>query len=234
MVEKNKNSMIYVCSDIHAEYDLFIKLLEKINFSNADTMYIAGDVIDKGKDSVRLMQFVMSKPNIHTIIGNHEHDFLKYYWSLMQQTVENFDNVLKKLQTFFPDGQLLTWDIVDYIEALPYYLQTEDFVLVHSGVPIDENNYALSPEGIEPERLVYDRRFKDLDVLPKTEKCIFFGHTPTSYICGEPKILKYKKPLAARNCLKDYCKINLDVGTWINGVMGCLCVDTLEEFYVKK
>ena len=30
--------MTYVISDIHGEYDLFIKLLEKIKFSNSETV----------------------------------------------------------------------------------------------------------------------------------------------------------------------------------------------------
>ncbi len=227
--------MIYVCSDIHAEYNLFIKLLNKINFSNEDVMYICGDVVDKGNDSVRLIQHVMNAPNIHTIIGNHEYDFLKYYWGLMRQTNENYDNVLKKLQEYFPfDGNLLDWETIDYIESLPYYIETDNFILVHSGLPIDKNNRVKILNDIKPEYLVYDRYFKEPNVMPITEKCILFGHTPTSYLCGKPKILRYKKQGSVGNSIKDYLKIHLDVGTWLNKVMGCLCVDTLEEFYVDK
>ena len=74
--------MTYVISDVHGEYHLFIKLLEKINFSNSDTLIICGDVVDKGLDSVKLLQYVLSKSNIKMIIGNHEYDFLKKYWAL--------------------------------------------------------------------------------------------------------------------------------------------------------
>ncbi len=41
----------YVISDIHGEYELFIKLLEKIRFTSADTLYVLGDVIDRGPAS---------------------------------------------------------------------------------------------------------------------------------------------------------------------------------------
>ena len=58
-------------------------------------MIICGDVIDKGPDSVKLLQYVLSKPNIKMIIGNHEYDFLKKYWVLMQNANPNeFDKVL--------------------------------------------------------------------------------------------------------------------------------------------
>ena len=227
---------VYVISDIHAEYDLFIKLLDKIKFSDNDTLYIAGDIIDKGNDSVRLMQYVMNTPNIHAINGNHEHDFLKLYWALMQNSPNDYDEVLRQLQEYFLfDGYLLNWETVDYIESLPYYIETEDFILVHAGLPIDENNQVMSPSKIAIEYMVYDRRFKEPDVLPNTCKPIIFGHTPTSYICGSPRILKYKKQGTTGNNIKDYCKIQLDLGTWLSSsVMGALCVDTLEEFYVDK
>lgn len=56
--------MTYVISDVHGEYDLFIKLLEKIKFSDSDKIIICGDVVDKGPDSVKLLKYVLSKPNI--------------------------------------------------------------------------------------------------------------------------------------------------------------------------
>ena len=40
--------MEYIISDIHGEYDLFIKLLEKIKFNKNDKMIICGDIFDKG------------------------------------------------------------------------------------------------------------------------------------------------------------------------------------------
>lgn len=40
--------MRYIVSDVHGEYDLFVRLLKRISFSEEDKMYICGDVIDKG------------------------------------------------------------------------------------------------------------------------------------------------------------------------------------------
>lgn len=39
----------YVMSDIHGEADRFHAMLEKIHFSDDDTLYILGDVIDRGR-----------------------------------------------------------------------------------------------------------------------------------------------------------------------------------------
>ena len=34
--------------------------------------------------------------------------------------------------------------------------------------------------------------------------------------------------------IKDYYKIHMDTGAWSNGVLGCVCIDTLKVYYVKK
>ena len=52
----------YVISDIHGEYDKFITLLEKIDLKDSDTLYILGDVVDRGPNPVKtllkLMEYV--------------------------------------------------------------------------------------------------------------------------------------------------------------------------------
>lgn len=227
--------MIYVTSDIHGEYDLFVKLLQKIKFSSNDEMIICGDMIDKGQDSVKLLQFIKSFPNFRCIIGNHEYAFLKHYWAIMQNSPDNFDEVLKKLQDYFPyDGKLLDWDTVDWLESLPYYIEENDFICVHAGIPLDQNNRPLPLSHASKEQLVYDRRFKEPCISPLTEKCIFFGHTPTSYISNESKIIKYKWDTRQTGSIKDYYKIHLDLGVWLHGVLGCFCIDTCNEYYVDK
>ena len=42
----------YVISDIHGQFDAFMKLIEKIEFGYDDEMYILGDVIDRGPQSL--------------------------------------------------------------------------------------------------------------------------------------------------------------------------------------
>ena len=70
--------MVYCISDIHGYYDLFCRLLDKIGFSNKDKLYVLGDFVDKGPDSIRLAKLLFSMPNVYCIAGNHEYDFLKH------------------------------------------------------------------------------------------------------------------------------------------------------------
>lgn len=226
--------MLYFASDIHANYGLFMRLLEKIKFSSADEMIICGDIVEKGPESIRLARLVFQTPNILCIRGNHEYNFLKRYWALMKEDPEDYDEALRKLQAYFPeDGHLLDWDTVDGFEALPCYIEREDFVCVHAGMPLDGAGRFVPWEKVPIEHLMYDRTFYQADVLPRDEKCVFFGHTPTSRICGTEKILTYPR-VDNPQSIRDFYKVHLDMGTMTSGVVGCINMDTGEDFYVKR
>lgn len=226
--------MTYIISDIHGEYELFCRLLEKMKFAGSDTLICCGDMIEKGDRSVQLTKLLFSMKNTVLLAGNHEYAFLKYYWSLMRET-EDYDLVLRKLQEYFPyDGALLDWDTVDRMEALPYFYETEEYICVHAGVPLDERGNILPLKQASPERLVYDRMFKEPDILPSSNKCVFFGHTPTINLGFEPKIKCYLREGARGGKISDYYKIHLDTGVYHSGVLGCFCVEECREFYVCK
>ena len=226
--------MDYCISDIHGHYDLFCRLLDKIRFSGGDKLYVLGDIIDKGPDSIRLAKLLFSMPNVYCIAGNHEYDFLKFYRALMQQT-ENYDWVLEKLRTYFSDGTLLDWETVDRFDLLPFYVETDKFIGVHAGVPFRDGLF-LPPEDARPEQLVYDRFFKEPDVLPRGEKCILYGHTPVRYLTGKDEILLYPRDGAVKDSrnIADYCKIHLDTGVALSGVLGCFAVNNCQSFYVSE
>ena len=69
--------MIYAMSDLHGCYDKYIKMLEKINFSDNDTLYILGDIVDRGPDGIKILQDIMQRINVVALMGNH--DFLAHY-----------------------------------------------------------------------------------------------------------------------------------------------------------
>lgn len=224
----------YVLSDPHGEYALFCKLLEKIQFSAHDEMIICGDMLDKGSEPVRLAKLVFSMPNIRCIMGNHEYQFLKFYWSLMQDSPEDFDEVLAKLQAYHPnDGYLLDWETVDKLESLPLYLEEEEFICVHAGIPLTAQKRLSPLSEVSVEQFVYDRNFKEPSVLPQKSPCVFFGHTPTNYIKNRNDIIPYPKVESPKK-VSDYYKIHLDTGAYMSGIMGCFCMETLQCIYVEK
>ncbi len=68
----------YICSDIHGFYDRYIKMLNEIKFNDDDTLYILGDVIDRGNDGIKTLQDIMMRSNVKMFLGNHEFMMLNY------------------------------------------------------------------------------------------------------------------------------------------------------------
>jgi len=228
--------MLYIASDLHGEYGLFVRLLEKIGFSDGDRMIICGDIVDKGPESIRLARLIFSMPNVECILGNHEHAFLKYYESLMRRSPEDFDEVLERLRGYFrEDGHLLDWETVDRFESLPLYVEEDDFICVHAGLPIGADGKLPPLSSLSAEQLVHDRRFKDPDLRHASPKCVFFGHTQTDAVCGSPIVIGYPRDRTVPpRSVADFYKIHLDTGTWSNGVMSCFCVDSLSALCVRR
>ena len=229
--------MTYCLSDIHGEYDLFMRLLDKIGYEDADTLMVCGDFIDKGTGSLKVAKTLFDLPNAYCLMGNHEHMFFKFYRARMHSAVMDFDVILRHLQGYFPkDGALLDWDMVDRFAELPAYLERDAFICVHAGVPLDLHNRLLPLDEADEEIMIYDRRFKEPSLLPSDSPCVFFGHTPTVVVSGRDEIIAYPKAprLAHSPRITDYAKVHLDTGVTASGVLGCFCVDTCRVCYVSK
>lgn len=131
--------MIYVCSDIHGQYELYKKMLEKINFSDNDTLYILGDAIDRGPDSMSLLLDIMKRKNVVLLLGNHELMMINYLKMIDKRTDCWFLSANKGKQTF-KEFEALSKneqdDIIDFLSKLPLQVQIElnnkKFLLSHS------------------------------------------------------------------------------------------------------
>ena len=229
--------MRYCISDIHGEYDLFLTLLDEIKFSDDDTLIVSGDIIDKGEQSVKLANFIFSLENSICLKGNHEYDFLKKYHALASKDNADFDLILKQLQEYFPyDGHLLDWDTVDNFDAMLNYYDGGSFLCVHAGVPLDSDGKAVALDSVMTEHFVYDRTMKEPNTFVNDKKCILFGHTPTCYTGGDFRIIKYPRRPELLNSrdISDFSRIHHDTGVYLTDVLGCICIDTCECFYVKR
>ena len=111
---------------------------------------------------------------------------------------------------------------------MPLYRETEiegrKFVLVHGG--LDHFSSSRSLSDYEPNEILWCR--PDPDTVYYPDKYIVFGHTPVQILAvgeGEeeaPAKIYHKGKL-----------IGIDCGCiFQGGQLGCLCLDTMEEFYV--
>ena len=64
--------MIYVLSDLHGHYDKYTAMRQKIALKPTDTLYVLGDVLDRGPDGFKILLDMMSRPNVALLLGNHE------------------------------------------------------------------------------------------------------------------------------------------------------------------
>ena len=223
--------MIYVMSDLHGEYDKFISMLNLINFSSSDTLYILGDVLDRGPKSLEIIDYIR-KPensNIKLLMGNHE---LFCILGLMEERYfkdwlsAGGDSTYAQLRE---RGVEYTYELLEYLSTLPIYEIIDSFVLVHAGidVPLDSYNLDINTLMASQSRdiLLWDRDFV-LSNKYVDGYTIICGHTPT---------IQYMQYGKKASIIHRMGKILIDCGAHYSqsdGRLGCLRLDDFEEFYI--
>lgn len=233
--------MKYVTSDIHGRLDRLEKLIEKIKLSSEDTLYIIGDLVDRGDKPIEVIEFVMNHPNIEVLMGNHDEMMLhslKYKdevqierWgrNKCEPTIEGFNRRSKEEQE----------KILNYIESLPYYKIIDNkYILIHAGFERDRLLESMKEKSLEESldeqkhRLVWVRedfvKNKGLDNL-----ITIFGHTPRPFI-DKTLGIQTKSPYEIWFDPIHEDKIGID--TWNcnkKGRMSCLRLDDYKEFYIE-
>ena len=89
--------MTYVIANPHGSYTQFVRLLEVIDFSKDDVMFVLGDIVDHGSEPMDLLCDLSFRENIWAISG--EHDRLAY------RMLKGFDDMLKNGGT--PDADYI-------------------------------------------------------------------------------------------------------------------------------
>jgi hypothetical protein len=126
-----------IIGDVHGCIDELKALINQLQLNLDDRLFFIGDLINKGPDSVGVVQylFALSKTySISLILGNHEEKFLRY----LQHKQTNSKALATMKIT--PDFELLAQNLkTDEIEFLKqsfynYYLEQLDLVLVHGGI----------------------------------------------------------------------------------------------------
>ena len=79
--------MIYAVSDLHGCYEPYQKLLDRLCLRADDTLYVLGDVIDRGPDGFQILLDMASRPNVVGLMGNHEAMAIDAISSLMRCAV---------------------------------------------------------------------------------------------------------------------------------------------------
>lgn len=184
-------------SDIHGQYEMFKKLLNKVQFNPAeDKLILLGDYCDRGPKSKEVIELVSLHVNEHGAIalrGNHEELFLNFldgsdghifFFNGGEATVRSYLHPYKDglIHGLYPEIRRFINEKykhhVDFIRGLPYYHEDEHHIYVHAGINPYYADWKNTPKN---EMLWIRERFIECP-LDDIEKTVVFGHTPTLHI----------------------------------------------------
>ena len=226
--------MIYAISDLHGCYEKYVKMLEKINLSDNDTLYVLGDIIDRESGGIDILLDMMNRPNVKPVIGNHESLALgpMKNIALSPTTAATVQNTKAYKLWMLSDGEsaekaFRSLDnetqikVINYIESFSIYDEItvggRKFHLSHT---LPDYNPCKPIHDVSYLEFIYGQT--DYGKIYENDTLFITGHTPTMLIDPAYKGSIYKK----NN------HIAIDCGAVFGGRLGCLCLDTMKEFYV--
>ncbi len=121
---------VYAIGDIQGCYTALMQLLEKINFHpHKDTLWFAGDLVNRGSQSLEVLRFVKNLgDNAITVLGNHDLHLLAQSQGLEKKFSHTLQTILDA-----PDKQ----ELLDWLRHRPFIHHDKklNYVMVHAGLP---------------------------------------------------------------------------------------------------
>lgn len=164
-----------IIGDVHGHYDTLRTLLDAIAPVKGEPIYFLGDLVDRGPDSAKVVEFVRQN-KYRCLLGNHEQMLLDVLGGRKIST-EMFQAWLGSggSATLFSYKHKIPQEDIDWMRKLPNYLDLGDVWLVHAGVdPI----IPLNEQTDEQFCWVRDE-FHSMTKPYFANKLIIVGHTIT-------------------------------------------------------
>lgn len=164
----------YLMSDIHGCYEQYRELLQKINFTAEDELYVLGDAVDRGPEPIKVLLDLMSRENVSFIMGNHDAVALMVLRGLAKEITEESisemtADMLEVYSAWMQDGgeetvrqfrmlaHSIQRDVLSFLEDSPFYETVEHnnklYVLVHGG--LDNFNVDKELDEYAPDELIW-------------------------------------------------------------------------------
>jgi len=228
-INENDYNKIFVISDLHGQYDLFLKLLEKINLKREDLLVIMGDICDRGEKSyeiyMKCMKMMKLGYNLKFILGNHEdmlledleNDYpLRYETEFSIYRNSKYFNK-KSMEEWYEENffKEIKW-LVKWLKNCPLVISGNENIFVHAGLDLQ-----TKLEKQERETVLWTREEFWIDEESVLEeyrsKNIYFGHTPN---------------INGRISEKTDKIWDIDCGAFFTHFLGCVEVKSKEKIYV--
>jgi bis(5'-nucleosyl)-tetraphosphatase (symmetrical) len=155
-MEEEEPVSIYAIGDIQGCYQQLRNLLQQIAFKpGRDRLWIAGDLVNRGPESLETLRYLYSlRKHCTTVLGNHDLHLLAVAHSCA--TVKRKDSLQPVLKAHDKET-LLSW-----LQRHPllHYDQKLGFAMVHAGIPPHWSmNYALK-RAHEVEQVLRSPKYK--------------------------------------------------------------------------
>ena len=168
-------------ADIHGCCRTFRRLLfDVVRLTKSDTLYLLGDMIDRGPDSkgviVTILELQADGYDVRPIRGNHEQMLLL---SIYTPTNENMAKWLDSggymtLKSYGVSHPEELENHVYFVRDLPIFSVSDTHIFVHAGL-----NFSLDdPFSHEGEEEMFWKRGGDVDKAKLGGKVLVSGHTP--------------------------------------------------------
>lgn len=118
----------YAVGDIQGCFKTFCKLLDAINFDDKkDTLFLLGDVINRGPDSLNVLRFIKDNASsIKMVLGNHDiFALVRYYCSLLPNKKHSLDELFSA-----EDAPML----MSFLRKQPLIIHDQKNIFVHAGI----------------------------------------------------------------------------------------------------
>ena len=120
----------YAIGDIQGCFEPLQRLLKKIHFRpDRDKLWLAGDMVHRGHDSLGTLRFLYEhRHQVTAVLGNHDLHLLALAHGAKRLTDKEHD--LAEILRAKDADELLTW-----LQSLPLVVHKKGFTMVHAGIP---------------------------------------------------------------------------------------------------
>ena len=230
-INENDYNRIFVMSDIHGQYDLFLKMLDKIKLKREDLLVIIGDICDRGKKSYEIYMKCMKMRklgyNLKFILGNHEDMLLEDLENDYPIRYETEYSVFRNSK-YFENKDMKDWHEENFLEEIewlvkwlkncPLIISGNENIFVHAGLDLKK---VLEKQ--EKETVLWTRDefwiMENVELEEYRDKNIYFGHTPNINGRISKKTDRIK---------------GIDCGAFFTHFLGCVEVKSQKEIYVYE
>ena len=127
----------YALGDIQGCFEEFKLALEKVNFDKKrDYLWLVGDLINRGPDSLKLLRFLYKiRKRTHIVLGNHDLHFLACFYKQRKFSKTDTLSKLINAKECSKYANFLSSQPLIFEKEIRHKKKLKKIVMVHAGIP---------------------------------------------------------------------------------------------------